>query len=632
MASDADEPLPPPMRPAAAARLKWHVLLTMHHSPDAPLAPNVQKVLLELKGVSSAASRAPLDLVAIIDVSGSMEGDKLESVKKALLFVIHKLTDQDRISIVKFDHEATRLCPLLPVTEASRARLEGLVGDLKTRGRTDIRAGLLTGLDVIANRKITAGRAASIMLMSDGRQIEDGDPRQFEPGNVAVHTYGFGADHDHDVMTAIAERSLDGVYNSVPDSDNPKELAVAFAPILGGLTTIVAQDIELTVTAIQGEATIKKVDAGTYRLRTSSDISSSVTVSFGTLYSAEVRKVMVELALSDRTASQSYRASVAEVQYRFAFQGQEVTSRPQRIIINRRRRASADPANAPLPVQTEVARLEHVASIKEAVAKADGGKLEDARNTLRAALEALRRIVDPVVDMLRRELLNLLKLFETEETYRNQGRSAALSSISSHGRQRGGPDKDTLIFVTPRMITNLEQAKQRDDMPVPSADQDAQLELEERPGWLQDVLPVALRLLAAVLSLLAFSIVASARTSGWDGEYYGRYEPYRYAVAVNVIVCFYSIAQVFVRIRRSVSPQLRSTSCYCVTLFLDQVLAYLLMSASSAAASSNHLWVSRFGEDPFHAKITAAVWFSFLAFLALSANALISTANLFSRI
>ncbi|CAL4983716.1 unnamed protein product [Urochloa decumbens] len=632
MASDADEPLPPPMRPAAAARPKRHVLLTMHHSPDAPLAPNAQKVLLELKGVSSAASRAPLDLVAVIDVSGSMEGDKLESVKKALLFVIHKLTDQDRISIVKFDHEATRLCPLLPVTEASRARLEGLVGDLKTRGSTDIRAGLQTGLDVVANRKITAGRAASIMLMSDGRQIEDGDPRQFEPGNVAVHTYGFGADHDHDVMTAIAERSLDGVYNSVPDSDNPKELAVAFAPILGGLTTIVAQDMELTVTAIQGEATIKKVDAGTYRLRTSSDISSSVTISFGNLYSAEVRKVMVELALSDRTASQSYRASVAEVQYRFAFQGQEVTSRPQRIIIYRRRRASADPANAPLPVQTEVARLEHVASIKEAVAKADGGKLEDARNTLRAALEALRRIVDPVVDMLRRELRKLLELFETEETYRNQGRSAALSSISSHGRQRGGPDKDTLIFGTPRMITNLEQAKQRDDMPVPSADQDAQLELEERPGWLQDVLPVALRLLAAVLSLLAFSIIASARTSGWDGEYYGRYEPYRYAVAVNVIVCFYSIAQVFVRIRRSVSPQLRSTSCYRVTLFLDQVLAYLLMSASSAAASSNHLWVSRFGEDPFHAKITAAVWFSFLAFLALSANALISTANLFSRI
>jgi hypothetical protein len=65
---------------------------------------------------------------------------------------------------------------------------------------------------------------------------------------------------------------------------------------------------------------------------------------------------------------------------------------------------------------------------------------------------------------------------------------------------------------------------------------------------------------------------------------------------------------------------------------LLQVLAYLLMSASSAAASRHHLWVSRFGKDRFNDKINVAVQFSFLAFLTLSGNAVISTANLFSRI
>jgi hypothetical protein len=58
---------------------------------------------------------------------------------------------------------------------------------------------------------------------------------------------------------------------------------------------------------------------------------------------------------------------------------------------------------------------------------------------------------------------------------------------------------------------------------------------------------------------------------------------------------------------------------------LLQVLAYLLMSASSAAAS-------RFGMDRFSSKINTAVWFSFLGFLALAARSLISIANLFSRI
>ena len=130
----------------------------------------------------------------------------------------------------------------------------------------------------------------------------------------------------------------------------------------------------------------------------------------------------------------------------------------------------------------------------------------------------------------------------------------------------------------------------------------------------------------------------------------------RYAVGVNVIVSFYSIAQAFVETRRLISPWLWSTSCYCISLVLDQaslastfyqrnsrapwliglvslqVLAYLLMSASSAAASRNHLRANGFAMDRFRRNINAAVWFSFLGFLALAAHSLISMANLFSRI
>ncbi|KAG8077354.1 hypothetical protein GUJ93_ZPchr0007g6293 [Zizania palustris] len=147
-------------------------------------------------------------------------------------------------------------------------------------------------------------------------------------------------------------------------------------------------------------------------------------------------------------------------------------------------------------------------------------------------------------------------------------------------------------------------------------------------------LSVALRIVTAVLSLAAFAVMASARTSGWDGDHYGRYEQYRYAVVVNAIVCIYSLAQALGDIRRMVSPRFifRSTSSYYFSLFLDQVLAYLLMSAASAAASRNDLWVSRFGSDPFNKRISSSVWLSFVGFIALAANSLISTANIFSMI
>lgn len=63
---------------------------------------------------------------------------------------------------------------------------------------------------------------------------------------------------------------------------------------------------------------------------------------------------------------------------------------------------------------------------------------------------------------------------------------------------------------------------------------------------------------------------------------------------------------------------------------LLQVLAYLLMSASSAAASRNDLWISRFGADEFMDMANGSIAISFLAFVALASSSLISARNLFT--
>jgi hypothetical protein len=541
-----DDEEPPPAKPGPARPMQQQVQLTKYHNPKAPLAPNDQKVVLELKGVSSAASRAPLDLVAVIDVSGSMErGGKLENAKKALRFITRKLTNHDRLSIVRFDHEAARVCPLRCATEAAHAELDALVGSLEPRGATNIQAGLETGLDVLRERRFSTGRAANIMLMSDGGQNE-GDARKIEPGDVPVHTFGFSSGHDTTLMDEIAKKSLGGVYNFVDDeSDRPTNLSETFSQVLAGLVTIIAQDLELTVTPFLDEATISKVEAGSYPVDmgtatgTGGSSSNSVTVRFGTLYCTEARKVIVELALKDHTAFRPYNANVADVRYRFSFAGQQVTSNPERITIRRSRRAAVAP---PPQVQAEVARRQHADSIKAAMEKADGDKLEDARSILAEALKALERIADPMVDMLRKELLKLLELFKTPDAYERQGRPSAMSSVASHDRQRftaRGDAEDIRIFATRRMDTYLGQAKQPDDKPIPSADDDVQEEPPEVPRA-QDVLAgpragkrtlaLALRLVTVVLSLVAFSIMASTRTSAWNAG--SRYEPYRLVTAL----------------------------------------------------------------------------------------------------
>ncbi|EMS66386.1 hypothetical protein TRIUR3_15298 [Triticum urartu] len=44
-------------------------------------------------------------------------------------------------------------------------------------------------------------------------------------------------------------------------------------------------------------------------------------------------------------------------------------------------------------------------------------------------------------------------------------------------------------------------------------------------------LSVALRLATAVLSLASFAVMASARTSGWDGDHFDRYDQYRSVIS-----------------------------------------------------------------------------------------------------
>lgn len=56
--------------------------------------------------------RPGVDLVCVIDVSGSMSGAKILLVKQALIYLIKMMRPKDRISLVIFNQSAKRLCPL----------------------------------------------------------------------------------------------------------------------------------------------------------------------------------------------------------------------------------------------------------------------------------------------------------------------------------------------------------------------------------------------------------------------------------------------------------------------------------------------------------------------------------------
>jgi len=61
---------------------------------------------------SASETRQPMDLVCVLDTSGSMRHNKLDQVKSAVRFVIEQASPKDRVSIVQFNSNANRVLRL----------------------------------------------------------------------------------------------------------------------------------------------------------------------------------------------------------------------------------------------------------------------------------------------------------------------------------------------------------------------------------------------------------------------------------------------------------------------------------------------------------------------------------------
>nr|CAB3499455.1 unnamed protein product [Digitaria exilis] len=127
-------------------------------------------ILIHLKAPHAPASmdtRAPLDLVTVLDVSGSMVGMKLELLKRAMAFVIQNLRPSDRLSVIAFSSAAWRLFPLRKMTPFGQEQSLQSVDSLVANGGTNIADGLWKASRVMEDRQ-ARNPVSSIIILSDG--------------------------------------------------------------------------------------------------------------------------------------------------------------------------------------------------------------------------------------------------------------------------------------------------------------------------------------------------------------------------------------------------------------------------------------------------------------------------------
>ncbi|GAB4860592.1 hypothetical protein Ancab_035753 [Ancistrocladus abbreviatus] len=141
---------------------------------------------------------------------------------------------------------------------------------------------------------------------------------------------------------------------------------------------------------------------------------------------------------------------------------------------------------------------------------------------------------------------------------------------------------------------------------------------------------LGLRFSEFVLCLISLSIMAADKTQGWSGDSFDRYKEYRFCLSVNAVALVYAGFQAYVLGYHLVTGKhvLTHHLHHQFDFIMDQLLAYLLISASSAAATRVADWQSNWGKDEFTEKASASVSVSFLAFLAFAVSSLISGYNM----
>jgi Ca-activated chloride channel family protein len=130
-------------------------------------------VLVAVKN-SWAQNRKRADIMLVVDVSGSMEGDKLELVKAGLDSFLQRILPEDRVGLITFSSGATEVVKAAPLSE-NRAELQAAIQDMRATGKTAI----FDALDVArksmeALPDAGANRIRGIVLLSDGADNASG--------------------------------------------------------------------------------------------------------------------------------------------------------------------------------------------------------------------------------------------------------------------------------------------------------------------------------------------------------------------------------------------------------------------------------------------------------------------------
>jgi Ca-activated chloride channel family protein len=299
--------------------LSGHVAL----SQGALLANGTRRLLAEVRlsaddDARGAAERQPVALAVVLDVSGSMHGEKIAEAKNAVRQLVERMHDEDWVALVTYDHQTRVVQPLAPVASV-RGELSARIDAIAPGGGTSIPQALDAGARSLEGAPGHLIRR--LVLLSDGLD-GSGQPveavsaqvRRRASGGVATSALGIGRDYDERFMTSVADAGR-GNYEFLASGAQlqrflRRELDEASSTVVDRVLATLTLPAGFRIRAVYGaEATGR---------------TGEVQVAFGPLSAGDSRRAVLDLevrasapgSLGELGAAVAYRAVASGARHR----------------------------------------------------------------------------------------------------------------------------------------------------------------------------------------------------------------------------------------------------------------------------------------------------------------------------
>lgn len=157
------------------------------------------------------AARKDVNLVMLLDVSGSMAGRKIENVRQAAVQFVEQMGDDDYLSVIAFATQPFAVVKHERVGEAREAIIAA-IEQLEAEGDTSLYDAIGDGARLLEDTA-TAETTSALVVLSDGldtfsyRYDEESAVAALLPTGATVFTIAYGSDADEVLLENIALRA-----------------------------------------------------------------------------------------------------------------------------------------------------------------------------------------------------------------------------------------------------------------------------------------------------------------------------------------------------------------------------------------------------------------------------------------